>query len=261
MKGKLKEPLIICSGIFIIIALVSGALLTYRLNRTSGSLPTTEEVAEPDEEESFQYELTENSTDYQIDMFNELVSVCKSYQQYKSEENLELYASALVKNFVADFYTWSNKEGRNDVGGVQFMSSEIQTTFKTNAIDDFYLYLNQYLEMYDPDDLLTVTNVIILDIETGIEIEEIDDSLDDDNGFEMNELTGDDDLETDESEDDELDLEADEEEDTRSFIRVNAMWEYEDSYLTRMGTFQQGANFILVEEEGLVSIHAIEALE
>lgn len=51
------------------------------------------------------------------------------------------YARLIGELFVIDFYTLDNKEGRFDVGGLQFVHKDIRDNFKQKAEDTIYKFL------------------------------------------------------------------------------------------------------------------------
>lgn len=51
------------------------------------------------------------------------------------------YARLVGELFVIDFYTLDNKDGRSDVGGLQFIHKDIRDNFKIKAEDTLYKYL------------------------------------------------------------------------------------------------------------------------
>lgn len=121
-----------------------------------------EEASEPPvTNESSRYDLRQNATPYQVELFAELIEAHERFEQWGSDEALEVYAEMIVQNFIADFYTLSNKNGRNDVGGIQFFSEEVASAFTSYAIDNFYLYLNQHIENFGSDSLPTVASTTV----------------------------------------------------------------------------------------------------
>lgn len=106
--------------------------------------------------ESMNYVLRDNETEYQMEIFTELK---------KAVENNELaqkdVAGLVVKNFVADFFTWSNKVGQYDVGGLYYVPSYSRENIYTSARDGFYKYFNEYMDKYGVENLLEVENVEI----------------------------------------------------------------------------------------------------
>lgn len=79
------------------------------------------------------YTLRGKPTNLQKDLFKELTSQLDKKVEFDFEA-VEL----VVKNFVADYYTWSNKQGAYDVGGAEFIFSKENLNFKQNARRYFY---------------------------------------------------------------------------------------------------------------------------
>lgn len=244
---KVKKFFLVLSVLFGIGVMVSGALLMHQINvsfRSGAGTTVTRNNSNNNnnnEENGSGYVLRDNATDYQRIIFDELLAAYENYTNVQSDQNKKAYAEAVVKNFIADFYTWSNKEGRNDVGGLQFIAPEIRSEFRSAAIDNFYLYLNQYIEIHGQEALISVSNVIIEAI-----------------SFDILELPG---YESDpfatgyfpyneEVEDDQI----------IDVIRVEVSWEYTHSSLIGKEYFQQWATILLVEEEGRLVIRVIEEM-
>jgi len=260
-----KRILLRVSAILGIALLLSGMLLMRHVDTILGRNDSDEEVEveEPsidDEErpliieppEFDGYRLRSNPTDYQLELFDLLVNAHTQFYETSSDENLKAYASAIVQNFIVDFFTLSNKDSRTDIGGLQFFSEDVMDNFRSSAIDDFYLYLNQYLEIYGSESLPTVASTTILDASFGtimIEIEDDDDDDDDEeySSYDYYSYYG-------------YEPEIQEEE-VRTIV-IDASWAYEDSTLAYISEFQTEARFVLmeVEDEG-VRIFLIEAIE
>lgn len=103
--------------------------------------------------------LRDNATEVQKEYFAELKKI---YENNQNGDYLEedLVAST-VKNFVADFYTWSNKLGQYDVGGTYYLFTPQRQTIYIQARDQFYKYINQYINKYGSNALLEVKDVSI----------------------------------------------------------------------------------------------------
>jgi hypothetical protein len=72
----------------------------------------------------------------------------------------------VAKNYVVDFYTWTNKYGKYDIGGLQYIYDgeyENGDHFKDNVYlatrDGFYKYMSTYATQYGKENLLEVENV------------------------------------------------------------------------------------------------------
>ena len=66
------------------------------------------------------YSLRKNGTDYQKAIYTQLSDAFD--QEVINEEAI---SGLVVQNFVADFYTWTNKLRFNDVVGLQFLHNDV----------------------------------------------------------------------------------------------------------------------------------------
>lgn len=102
------------------------------------------------------YVLRDNATEVQQEYFAEL----KQAIEVDNAPDATI-AGLICKNYVADFYTWSNKQGQYDVGGMYYIYNQEET--KKNAYfyarDTFYKYLNNYINNYGASNLLEVESV------------------------------------------------------------------------------------------------------
>jgi len=251
MYSKFRKGLLFISALLGVALLVGGVLLLSQvdtvLGRNEGGNSNPPQQQQPTEEEPppideltdlSVYTLRRQATSYQIELFELLISAHEQFYMTNSDEALKDYASAIVQNFVADFFTLSNKESRSDVGGLQFFSEDIVGRFRNFAIDEFYLYLNQYIERFGSDLLPTVSSTTILNIEFDYLTTEIEN--------ESNEL---------EAESTRLD-----EEEIRTII-IDIEWSYAHTTLPYINEFQTMARIVLVEREENVRIYTIELIE
>lgn len=104
------------------------------------------------------YQLRANATDLQYNYFQELIE-----ELQKEEVDDVAVAASVAKNFVADFYTWSNKGGMYDVGGMCYVYSAGLANIYMYAKDSFYHYLNYYIDEYGSENLPEVANVEIVE--------------------------------------------------------------------------------------------------
>lgn len=85
--------------------------------------------------------------DYHYQLESNQTKIFKKYYRDLEEEleddriDEEHYAKLVSKLFIIDFYTLSNKVTNQDVGGVQFLHSNIQDNFKMKATDTIYKYV------------------------------------------------------------------------------------------------------------------------
>jgi len=102
------------------------------------------------------YKLRSNATDVQKAYFEELRVALTS-----EETTPEAIAGAIVKNYIASFYTWSNKQGSFDVGGLQFVYAPNTLYIQTEAKAFFYKDLSYFINEYGSENLLKVSSVNI----------------------------------------------------------------------------------------------------
>ena len=99
------------------------------------------------------YHLRSNATKYQTELFRELT---KAIEDGTDKYNI---ARLVAENYVADFYTWSNKDGTYDVGGMYYVYSPQKTTIYTQARNTYYKYVTYYINQFGAKNLLEVENI------------------------------------------------------------------------------------------------------
>ena len=149
---KQKQVIIILVGIFV---LILGLLfISYRnvvklVDQATGN--TTEEAKIP-------YKLRKNPTEIQVKYYEELE------EAFLSEEQDDLLISGLVaQNFIADFFTFSNKEGSFDVGGVDYLYAPDQAFGYLQAKDQFYYNFDKHIKKFK-EESLEVESVEIIEV-------------------------------------------------------------------------------------------------
>ncbi len=117
------------------------------------------------------YTQPKNATDYQKELFAELSETLNSAEATGSEK-----AAIVVENFIASFYTWTNKLGSYDVGGLQYVYAPNTLYIQTEAKAFFYKDLSYYQDTYGSENLLQVDSVTIkyVDFEKKYEIDGVE---------------------------------------------------------------------------------------
>ena len=148
-QNKMKKPrtlLMIVLGPALLILLVLGLLLKSSMSslvRTGDS-----EIIKND-----LYSLRANASAYQVELYDELSEALSK----KIEE--EEVAALVVKSYIADFYTWTNKKGSYDVGGQEYVMPFGLANFLSKSKDEFYKYVTYYINEYGSENLLEVSSV------------------------------------------------------------------------------------------------------
>ena len=104
--------------------------------------------------ESMDYHLRTNATDLQIEYFRELQDLINDEEADQAE-----IAACVAKNYIADFYTWTNKSGSYDVGGMYYVYSPQKLNIISQTRDGYYKYLSYYINRFGRDKMLEVTDV------------------------------------------------------------------------------------------------------
>ena len=163
---KKKKNRFILAGILILPFLIAIGFFGYRIFTEVNALKSlatgTTETKQENIVESVGYVLRDNATDLQKDYFKQLK------EAIEGEEKADdvTIAGLVAKNYVADFYTWTNKQGQFDVGGMHYIYDgeyENGDHFKENVYENarygFYKYISTYMSDYGADKLLEVTDV------------------------------------------------------------------------------------------------------
>ena len=153
-------PFLIAIGVF--------GFIAYRetkniMNFASGETVTKDENII----KSMNYVLRDNATDLQKEYFAELKKAVEGpFVEGEAQPDGTTIAGLVGQNYVADFYTWTNKQGQFDIGGLNYIFNgryENNDHFRQNvfqaARDGFYKYLSSYISQYGADKLIEVENV------------------------------------------------------------------------------------------------------
>lgn len=150
-----------------IVAIAIFSTIAYREVKSLMDLAKGNSVVETKAEnivESMNYILRDNPTDIQKEYFAEL----KEAIEGDTPADDVTIAGLVAKNYVTDFYTWTNKRGQYDIGGLYYVYDgefENGDHFKENvylkARDGFYKYISYYGTQYGKENLLEVENVEI----------------------------------------------------------------------------------------------------
>lgn len=106
--------------------------------------------------EEYNYVLRDTATELQIELFEQLRSDLNNPDTKEGT-----LAEDVCKNYVADFYTWTNKISQYDVGGLYFLynSKGFKKATYLQARDGIYKYLSTYIDKYGAQNLLEVSSV------------------------------------------------------------------------------------------------------
>lgn len=109
------------------------------------------------------YDIPTNPTKYQQGLYKDLSEKLSTYTYVSENRDMEKemeVVGLVVKNFVADFYTWTNKSSNYSVGGSQFMFSDLYLLFQQVARDTYYSDLDGYIAQYGRDNIVEVDSIV-----------------------------------------------------------------------------------------------------
>lgn len=104
--------------------------------------------------QAMDYALRNNATEIQAEYFAEL----KNAIEVEGKDDATI-AGLVCKNYVADFYTWTNKQGQYDISAMYYVFTPDKESIYLKARDGFYKYLNNYINEYGAKELIEVENV------------------------------------------------------------------------------------------------------
>lgn len=128
-------------------------------NTETGSGETIEDD-EPDRIENeytnAYYSIGYNATEINRQYFKELDAALEA-----ASPDRGAVSSALVKCFVTEYYTWTNKDGNYDIGGMQYIYSDERSDFELYTRYNFYADMDLYLTQYGRNSLIEVNDVTV----------------------------------------------------------------------------------------------------
>lgn len=161
LKIRYKKLLIIILPLLVVMMVT--AFFAYSSIATSLGANKAAKEAKTYDIESMDYHLRGNATDYQVELFKELEKAIDSNDDLK-------IAECVVKNYVTDVYTWTNKQGKWDIGGMSFVYSKQNNAIYYNIKDEVYNLYEKTKKEYGDDSLIEVSDV---EITTSYKIDEL----------------------------------------------------------------------------------------
>ncbi len=151
--------------VVVLLLVVVGGLIWYFNFRGKEKVEVAKVVNEISE---YGYQLKDNKSEAYKKLFQELKEVLES-----DSIDEEAYAKLISQMFIMDFYTLDDKVAKTDVGGADFVHSEERADFLEQAMDTVYKYVESNLYGDRKQELPTVTEVVVDQIET-VEFEYLD---------------------------------------------------------------------------------------
>ncbi len=149
MKNKKKKNIVV--GAFVVLGIIAIAIGGYLFLQPKE--PETL-VEPPVNQEIFPYVESSNSTEYMQGLYAQI-------EKAVEEEDKESLKSLVASYCAADFFTWSNKESREDVGGLGNVLPDARVDFAKYAINFYYINFDEHKLSYGQNGLPEVESVTV----------------------------------------------------------------------------------------------------
>lgn len=149
--------LLVILGASIVITLLFGFNIVSVALKKGGGSGSTVEVDSGSSMKNDLYTIGNNPTNVNKEAFKELTAALK-------ENDPEKISAAVVKCFISEYFTWTNKDGNYEVGGVQYVLSEKYVAFTEQSRWEFYKDLDLYISQFGRENLLEVDNIEIASV-------------------------------------------------------------------------------------------------
>ena len=158
--------------ILIVIVLVIAVVIFFQNQKKINVVSVVEEI------EDYNYYLNNNATRLYKKYYKELE---EELEDNKIDE--ENYAKLVSILFIIDYYTLDNKITNKDIGGVQFIHSNLKDNFIDKSINTVYKYIKSNLYNNRKQQLPEVNNVEVKSIDN---IKYNNKDYKDDSGYKVN---------------------------------------------------------------------------
>lgn len=115
------------------------------------------EPKDPGVVESVGYLESKNETDLMKQIYTELMAAVEAKDEEAIQKNVARY-------FAADFFTWDNKEDRENVGGLYYVLPDFRIDFGKYATNYYYVNFDEHALDYGKDGLPEVTAVTVSEV-------------------------------------------------------------------------------------------------
>lgn len=240
-KEKFRRQMKTLLIVLLIFTIVSAAALLWNLYRIkttdtgNGNTLAADKVSS--EYSNAYYTIGNNPTEIDKKYFKELNKAVE-------ENDKAAISTDLVKCFISEYYTWTNKDGSYDIGGMQYIYTDRQSDFESYTRNEVYADMDLYISQLGRDRLMQVKEVTAEDavsagqitVKTASAVAEATAGP-----YATAEPTAD----------------ASADEATYDAYTVQASWTYEDNTDMDLSSAQTSAVFTVIDHNGRMEIAAI----
>ncbi len=213
LNKQLMLVLMICSLCVILATIINIVNVFKASSRSKGSENSLSSETNRDLKND-QYIIGNNPTDAERKYFNELT------ESLKGSDNA-VKAEALAKAFVSDYFTWTNKDGNYEVGGLQYIFGPKFTAFDDWSRWNYYKELDLYIHQFGRDKLPEVETITV-SAETKKEKDFVVETMEDKPSFEA--------------------------------YRVSLEWTYDSKTKVNLNDFPTSGEFIVINNNGRMEL-------
>lgn len=150
MKNKKQKNKVV--GAFLILGAIVVAIGGFFFMKNEE--PETPSEQPPVVEDENNYVESDNSTEYMSSIYDQIELAVEK----DDTEALKGYVAAY---FASDFFTWSNKENREDVGGLAYVLPDARIDFAKYATNYYYVNFDEHKQTYGQAGLPEVSNCVV----------------------------------------------------------------------------------------------------
>lgn len=151
-KTRMRNLLLVILP-FLVVAIICSVIFYKSITSITDTSSTTTYKKSIEE---YGYYLRSNATDYQEELFKELEKALNADEIDKTQ-----VAALVAENYVADYYTWTNKSGSYDIGGLYYVFSGSKNNYYFQSKEQFYKYLTYYINTYGSKNLIEVEDIVV----------------------------------------------------------------------------------------------------
>lgn len=137
MKNKKQKNKIVVA--FLILGAIAIAIGGFFFFKDDQEDPNTD--VPPVVDEGIDYVESSNGTDYMKTLY-------ASIEEAVENEDTEALKGYVASYFATDFFTWSNKENREDVGGLAYVLPDARIDFAKYATNYYYVNFDEHKQTY-----------------------------------------------------------------------------------------------------------------
>ena len=154
---KLKKKIRVILLLLLVVAL---GIVGFKIYKDHKPKPKEKEIKVINQIEKYGYSLKENKSSKYKEFFKELEKILN-----ENEVDEENYVSKISEMFIYDFFSLNDKTAKTDIGGVDFVDSEILENFLQNAQDTYYKYIESNIYNNRKQSLPVVSDITITSVE------------------------------------------------------------------------------------------------